>query len=258
MSSRARFHIPALPPPGGQVLLQGDEYHHLRNVLRLKTGDAVSIFDGAGRGFSASVLEMDRRGALLKVEREEVPSPESPLRLHLAMALAKGEKLDLVIQKGTELGVVSFHPLATRRADLKLDPARAGSRLSRWRRVALEACKQSGRTLIPEIFPPATLDEFLARELPGTRIAFDPSGRPAAEFFHDGAFVIPASLLAAVGPEGGWSREELDRLQRSGFVTLRAGPRILRAETAAILAAGLLQYLAGDLGKSRAAPGASL
>jgi 16S rRNA (uracil1498-N3)-methyltransferase len=245
---RARFLCSDVRTPGQELALKGEEFHHLRNVLRLQVGDTLSLFDGAGRGFAASLVEMDRQKAVLRVGPEEFPSPESPLQLHLAMALAKGEKLDLMIQKGTELGVFAFHPLVTRRADLKLDEERAETRLKRWRRVALEACKQSGRTRIPDILPPVGLASFLERELPEHRLVLDPMGQPASHHFQDEEFRTSTSLLAAVGPEGGWSPEELQLLHQTGFRGLCLGPRILRSETATIAAAGVLQFLAGDLG----------
>jgi 16S rRNA (uracil1498-N3)-methyltransferase len=250
----ARFLCPDVRAPGQDLVLTGEEFHHLRNVLRLQVGDTLSLFDGAGRGFAASLVEMDRQRAIVRIGPEEVPTPESPLQLHMAVALAKGEKLDLMIQKGTELGVFAFHPLITRRADLKLDSERAETRLTRWRRVALEACKQSGRTRIPEIFPPVSLASFLVRDLPAQRLVLDPMGEPASPNLQGLDVRVTSSLLAAVGPEGGWDPEELRLLHENGFRGVSLGPRILRAETAAIVAAAMLQYLAGDLG---GAPGTS-
>src|SRR5262245_31276654 len=142
MSSRPRFFCPEARSAGQGLVLAGEEFHHLRHVMRLQVGDTLSLFDGAGRGFAASLVSVERERAIVRVDMEELPSPESPLQIHLAVALAKGEKLDLVVQKGTELGVFAFHPLVSRRAELKLDTERSESRLKRWRRVALEACKQ--------------------------------------------------------------------------------------------------------------------
>ena len=254
MTSRARFHAPGVRAPGQDLVLSGEEFHHLRHVLRLQVGDTLSLFDGIGKGFQASLVEMDRQRAVLKVGAEELPSPESPLELHLGLALAKGEKLDLMVQKGTELGVFAFHPLVTRRSDLKLDSERAESRLNRWRRVALEACKQSGRTRIPEIFPPVALSSFLERQLPAHRLLLHPDGEPASGLLQGALILGAASLLAAVGPEGGWSPDELQLLERGGFRGMCLGPRVLRAETAAIIAAGLLQFCVGDLGRGSGSP----
>ena len=247
MPPRARFFAPEVHATGQELLLAGEEFHHLRHVLRLHVGDIVSLFDGAGRGFEAKLVGMDRSGAVLRVHREELPSPESFLRLHLAVGLAKGEKLDLICQKSTELGVVAIHPLATRLADRKLSGERAPGKLDRWRRVALEACKQSGRTRLPEILPPVDLETFLSRELPALRLLADPAGDSASRVFARGRSRAGAPVVVAVGPEGGWHPAELELFRRAEFDAFRLGPRILRAETAAILAAGLLQFLSGDL-----------
>jgi 16S rRNA (uracil1498-N3)-methyltransferase len=247
MPSHPRFHVPHIPTPGEEMSLQGEEYHHLRHVLRVQSGEEISIFDGAGKGAVAKVLALRTQDALLRVEREDARSCESAFRVQLAPALAKGEKLDWIIQKGTELGVDRFHPLVTLRAELRLEGDRIESRMSRWRRVALEACKQSGRTRIPEILPPAGLDQLLRRELPATRIVLDPSGVPTDRLLQGLDIHSAPSALAAVGPEGGWKLEELSMLHDGGFVSWALGPRILRTETAAIFAAGLLQVLAGDL-----------
>jgi len=246
MAPLARFHCPEVSAPGEKLVLEGEELHHLRNVLRLRRGDHLALFDGRGRGFQASLLSIDAKQAVLLVGAEESTPPESALELHLAMALAKGDKLDLVIQKGTELGVFAFHPLVSARADLKLDPARAETRAARWQRVALEACKQSGRARIPEILPPADLDRFLETDLPEERIVLDPSGDllsslpPRPE---------PGPVVVAIGPEGGWEPDELIRLCAHQFAVLRLGPRILRAETAAFVAACVWQLRNGDLAR---------
>lgn len=246
MASSARFYCPDVSAPGETLHLQGEEHHHLRNVLRLKAGDRISLFDGRGRGFQASLVSTDARESVLLVGLQEPDGQESPLAIHLAPALAKGEKLDLVIQKGTELGVFAFHPLASTRADLKLEPSRAEARRERWKRVALEACKQSGRTRIPEIFPPVGLEEFLRRDLPLERAVLDPSGEPLGP-------PLPrtqaADCLIAIGPEGGWDAQELMRMRDHRFHVVRLGPRILRAETAAIAAACLWQLRNGDLSR---------
>src|SRR5215471_17235531 len=211
MSSRARFYAPQLPSPGHEFFLRGEEYHHLRHVLRIKSGEAVAVFDGAGRGAEARVLELRAQEALLRLERDEAIPCESSLSLQLAPALAKGEKLDWVIQKGTELGVDRFQPLVTIRAELRLEGDRADGR------VALEACKQSGRTRIPEILPPAGLRELVRGALPPARIVLHPGGLPTGALLQNLDLGSRASLLAAVGPEGGWEREELSLLSEQGF-----------------------------------------
>src|SRR3954468_19263472 len=153
--SRRRFYASpqAFVPDNQFVKLSADETRHLRDVLRLRTGDEAYVFDGEGREFRCRVREMDRQSATLEViEQVESASPESPLRLTLAVALLKGEKFDLVVQKATELGVSRLIPVLTKRSDVRLRDARdAEHKVERWRRLALEAAKQSGRARVPAV-----------------------------------------------------------------------------------------------------------
>ena len=261
MASPARFHAPEVGAAGEQATLRGEEHHHLSRVLRLKPGDSLSLFDGRGRGFSARLVSVGRHESIVSVIGEETADEESPLSLSLAVALSKGEKLDWVLQKGTELGVQAFHPIPARRSDLRIPAERVGERLARWRRVVLEACKQSGRTRLPEVHAPEPLASFLARPLPPLRIVLEPGSEagwkslgtdPALKAGKDpgedpGRQQAQGAAVVATGPEGGWEPEEIAAFRAARFVTLRLGPRTLRCETAAIAAAALLQHLAGDL-----------
>jgi 16S rRNA (uracil1498-N3)-methyltransferase len=163
---RRRFYAPpeAFAPDGASVVLSAEESRHLRDVLRLRAGDEAFVFDGEGREFACAVGEGVGRAATLEVRaRAEPPAPESPLELTLAVALLKGEKFDLVVQKATELGASRVVPVATKRADVRLrDRADAARRVERWRRLALEAAKQSGRARVPAVAEPVALDSFVA------------------------------------------------------------------------------------------------
>src|ERR1051325_9040718 len=162
--SRRRFHAPPDAFNNQTVTLGMDEARHLRDVLRLKAGDEVYVFYGRGREFRCSVVNTTRDAASLRVEAEVEPAkPESQLQLNLCIALLKGEKFDLVVQKGTELGVSKVTPLITRYADIHLrDESDAAKRVARWQRIALEAAKQSGRAFVPEISAPAAFDSLFA------------------------------------------------------------------------------------------------
>ncbi len=246
MASPARFHAPDAGAPGQQAILRGEEHHHLSRVLRLKPGDPLSVFDGKGRAFSARLVSVGRHESIVHVIGEETAGEESALPLSLAVGLSKGEKLDWVLQKGTELGVHAFHLIPARRSDLRLPAERVPERLARWRRVTLEACKQSGRSYIPEVHSPEPLESFLAGPLPSLRLLLEPGSESGlSELGMD-----PAShggVVVATGPEGGWTPEEIAVFRAARFVPCRIGPRTLRCETAAIAAAVLLQHLAGDL-----------
>jgi len=241
--TRRRFHAPpaAFNYTDKTVTLTADEARHLRDVLRLKTGDEVYVFDGRGREFRCSVIKALRDTAELRIEAEVEPAkPESQLQLNLCVALLKGEKFDLVVQKATELGVQRITPLVTRYADIHLrDQSDAAKRVTRWQRIALEAAKQSGRAFVPEISLPVAFESL---EAGGLGVMFSERGGVALE-------TLPQSdtITVLVGSEGGWSDEEIESARARDFHVITLGGRVLRAETAAITVAALLQHLFGDL-----------
>ncbi|HEY1403648.1 MAG TPA: 16S rRNA (uracil(1498)-N(3))-methyltransferase [Pyrinomonadaceae bacterium] len=257
---RRRFHAPPeqFAPDGATVVLAREETSHLLNVLRLKAGDEAFVFDGAGREYACIVVgEGGRRTetVTLEVRGEVEPQrPESPLDLRLAVALLKGEKFDLVVQKATELGAWRIVPVVTKRADVRLREGRdAATRVARWQRLALEAAKQSGRARLPEVCAPVEFAALLAdaEAAPGVdeerRLFFtERGGRGLAETVREWR-TRPAKLTALVGAEGGWDDEEIVRARDAGWLAVTFGGRVLRAETAAIVVTGLLQHLYGDL-----------
>jgi len=241
--TRRRFHAPpaAFNLTVQTVTLTADEARHLRDVLRLQAGAEVYVFDGAGHEFRCTVVRTTRDAAELRIEAEAQPAkPESQLQLNLGVALLKGEKFDLVVQKATELGVQRVTPLITRYADIQLrDAADAAKRVARWQRIALEAAKQSGRAFVPEISLPVAFESL---EADGLGVMFSERGGDPLES-------LPASetVTALVGSEGGWSDEEIESARARNFHVITLGGRILRAETAAITVTALLQHLFGDL-----------
>lgn len=261
--TRRRFYAPpdAFAPDGAGVQLSPEESRHLRDVLRLRAGDEAFVFDGEGREFACVVVETGGgRGAAARLEvrgRAEPPSPESPLRLSLGVALLKGEKFDLVVQKATELGASRIVPVVSRRADVRLrDERDAGARVERWRRLALEASKQSGRACVPPVETPAAFGNFVADDAGAARLMFaERSGGAAGAFVRVGLSEFaggvegsrPASVTALVGPEGGWEEEEVALAAERGWTIITLEGRTLRAETAAITVTALLQYLFGDM-----------
>lgn len=243
--SRRFFALPSAFNLAEQTVALGtDEARHLRDVLRLKVGDEVYVFDGIGREFRCVIETSKRDAAELRIEAEVEPAkPESQLQLNLCVALLKGEKFDLVVQKATELGVKKITPLITRYADIHLrDAADATKRVARWQRIAVEAAKQSGRAFVPEISLPLRFETAL--DLDGLGVMFAERGGETLENFSKQA---PLSVIALVGSEGGWSDEEIDSARARNFHVITLGGRILRAETAAITVTALLQHLFGDL-----------
>ncbi|HEX8476284.1 MAG TPA: 16S rRNA (uracil(1498)-N(3))-methyltransferase [Pyrinomonadaceae bacterium] len=264
--TRRRFYAPAetfdASATGATVRLAPEESRHLRDVLRLRAGDEAYVFDGEGGEYLCVVVESggggggrgSGGGATLEVrERVEPLRPESPLDLSLAVALLKGEKFDLVVQKATELGATSIVPVVTRRADVRLrDERDEGKRTARWQRLALEAAKQSGRARVPVVHAPSSFASVLTgadgRGVATLRLMFvERDGRSLVETVGDLAGARPASVAALVGPEGGWETEETSEATEAGWKVVTLGGRTLRAETAAITVAALLQHLFGDL-----------
>jgi 16S rRNA (uracil1498-N3)-methyltransferase len=245
--TRRRFYAPpsAFNFAEQTVMLGAEEARHLRDVLRLKTGDEVYVFDGHGREFRSVVSSTKRDAAELRIDTEVEPAkPESHLQLNLCVALLKGEKFDLVVQKATELGVMKITPLLTRFADIHLrDESDAAKRVARWQRIAQEAAKQSGRAFVPEISLPLKFDSAL--EVEGLGVMFSERGGESLENLAKQA--APQSLTALVGSEGGWSDEEIESARARDFQVITLGGRVLRAETAAITVTALLQHLFGDL-----------
>jgi 16S rRNA (uracil1498-N3)-methyltransferase len=253
--TRRRFYAPpeAFTSAGASVALSADESRHLRDVLRLRAGDEAFVFDGEGREFACVVSDAGaRRGeATLEVrQRAEPQSAESPLELTLTVALLKGEKFDLVVQKATELGAARIAPVVTKRADVRLrDSADTARRIERWRRLALEAAKQSGRARVPSVATPVALDSLVAGAARACelRLFFAERGGIGLDSLALEAGAHPSAVNAVVGPEGGWEDEEIALALAHDWTIITLGGRTLRAETAAIAVCALLQHLYGDL-----------
>jgi 16S rRNA (uracil1498-N3)-methyltransferase len=256
--SRRRFFAPPDAFKQRTVTLTFDEAKHLRDVLRLKQGDEVYVFDGAGKEFRCIVSSWKRDEVSLdECELVSPPHPESPVDLTLAVALLKGDKFDLVVQKVTELGVTRIVPVMTRHADIHLrDTSDAAKRVNRWRRIALEAAKQCGRARVPDVDMPASFAELLASANRSLRVMFsEREGRSFESLIADSvsqerqanAYRTPDAVTALVGSEGGWADDEIKTAMDSGWHIVTLGGRILRAETAAITVSVLLQHAFGDL-----------
>lgn len=237
---RRRIHVPPERIEGATARLDAPGRHYLHDVLRLEPGAAVEVFDGRGALYDGRIEPGFERLAL--GPRRDAPPGGAPVQL--AFALAKGEKIDLVVQKATELGVARIVPWAAERSVVRLEGERAEERAARWRRIAEEAARQCGRADVPEIRAPATLAQLVSELPPGfLPIVFHGEGSaPIAR--------LPGAqgVVAVVGPEGGLTPAELGTLERAGAVRASLGPRTLRAETAAIAAVALLQARYGDLG----------
>lgn len=244
------IRVPVDPahPAGGNVRVTGADARHLSRVLRVKVGARVVAFARDGRAWDATVTDVGPTAVMLALGAERAASAESPCAILLGQGVGKRDKLDLVVRATTELGVAAFVPVATERAVAERDSA---DRVARLRKIATEACKQCGRAKVPEVHAPESLEAFLARaERAALKLVpWEEGGTPLREIARsgNGAAAI-ASAAVLVGPEGGLSAKEVEAARSAGFVPVTLGPRILRTETAGIVAVAALQLLLGDLG----------
>ena len=233
-----RVYLPEAREPGTAIPLPAETARHLRKALRLEPGAAVTAFDGDGGELDGVLVEGDS-GPALRLEKRRDTDQESPLETSLWAGLAKGEKMDWVVQKATELGVTAIRPVQTARSVRRLTGAKAAKNQQRWERIAISACEQCGRSRLPRIEPVADLAETLEPGgIPGLVLTGEgapPPARPPGP---------PLSLL--VGPEGGLTPEEIAAAEAAGFHATRLGPRTLRTETAAIAGLTWAQTLWGD------------
>lgn len=233
---------------GAELVLPEGPAAHLTRVLRLQAGDACVLFDGRGGEYAATLASVGKREVRVAVGRHDPVERESPLRLLLLQGLARGEKMDLIVQKATELGVAAIRPVYTQHGNVKLDATQALKKVAHWRAVAIGACEQCGRNRVPEILMPVALDRALAEAPEGTRLVLSveaaASGTAAAW-----AGVPPAagSVTLLVGPEGGLSGSEEALARHAGFEAMSLGPRVLRTETAGLVALAAVGTLWGDI-----------
>jgi 16S rRNA (uracil1498-N3)-methyltransferase len=229
---------------GDKLTLDEREAHYLGHVLRLKRGDELVAFNGRGTERRASIASLQRRGAELELRASVDALPASRLELTLIQALPKSDAMDLIVQKATELGASAIVPVYTEFSVVKLDAERAERRVEHWRKIAHSACEQCGRHVPPTIAAPAELARCLeALFAADARLALDPDAAARLE----GAAVSPRRVAAAVGPEGGFGADDWRRLDAARFDRIGLGPRVLRAETAALTVCAVAQSLWGDV-----------
>jgi 16S rRNA (uracil1498-N3)-methyltransferase len=267
----SRVHVARTLAAGSEVVLDESASTHIARVLRLKAGAAVVLFDGGGADYAGRIVAITRDGVRIEVGARSDGLAESPLAVTLAQGVSRGERMDWTLQKATELGVRRIVPVLTARSVVRLDERQAAAKLRHWRAVVTAACEQSGRSVLPELAPPVTLATWLAQPSgDGLRLRLDPAApaslaqidatsgsledakpSPVAESNRSPVAVelkrSPAAVELLVGPEGGLDDEEIRIADASGFQPVRLGPRVLRTETAGVVALALLQARWGDL-----------
>jgi 16S rRNA (uracil1498-N3)-methyltransferase len=236
---RKRFYVPRDSIREDIATLPSDQAHHLRNVLRIKPGELVEIFDGKGNGY---VGEVELHGSEVFIrELQSLPSQQPPPRLILAAALIKSTKFEWMLQKATELGVDEFIPLKTARSDIRITESKLAARMERWNRIVQEAAKQCRRHAAPLIRQPLNFSDFLVAEEQDLLGKLLFCGNASNPFQFDPA-VISRPLALCIGPEGGWESGEIERAREAGYKIFSLGKWILRAETAAIAAVSIVRY----------------
>ncbi|KGI78631.1 16S rRNA (uracil(1498)-N(3))-methyltransferase [Oleiagrimonas soli] len=241
---RIRLHVDLPLQAHTRIALPDSAAEHAVRVLRMRDGDPVTLFNGDGHDYEGALENVGKRNADVALHEATPVANESPLTLTLAQAIARGEKMDWIVQKATELGVTRIVPLHTERSEVRLDERRAEKRLAHWQAVAISACEQSGRARVPLIEPAQSLTTWLgALQGDAARLALLPE---QGKRTRDLTLTASAALLA-VGPEGGWGERDLDALRGAGFQALQLGPRVLRTETAGLTGLAALQTQFGDL-----------
>ena len=241
-----RVFVETALAPGAQIEAGGTAAAHMARVLRLVAGDPVTVFNGDGNDYPARIVAIRGSRVDIEVLEQRQARPESPLALTLVQGVARAERMDLIVQKATELGVASIQPVVTTRSVVRLDAKTTERKLSHWRGIVIAACEQCGRARLPAIAEPLPLPEWLARPIPPSvrrlQLAIDALESLASAAAGAGAIEL------LIGPEGGLEESERKSATSAGFRGCAIGPRVLRTETAALAALAVLQATAGDLG----------
>lgn len=242
-----RVYTPQPLEPGREIELEEQASHYLGRVLRVGAGQGVVLFNGDGHDYAAEVSRPARAGMTLRVARRLPGLPEPALSIGVAQALTRGERMDQTLQKCTELGAAAFQLLDTERVEVRLRGDRLDKRMAHWRGVIVSACEQCGRSRVPDLSPPVSLEAWLTAAAADLRLLLDPGAeRSLAQ--RAAGLGAGSSVQIAIGPEGGFTEREIARMRDHDVEPARLGPRVLRTETAAPAAVAVLQALAGDLG----------
>jgi 16S rRNA (uracil1498-N3)-methyltransferase len=243
-----RFYVPNPRIEQELLKVEGSEVRHIRRVLRLKVGDRLVFFDGSAKEYEGIIVEESPSSVVMKVANISSPAKESPLEITLAQSLLKGEKMEYLIQKATELGIKKIIPFFSSRSVPLLDKSKKLRRYHRWEKIAIEACKQCGRVAVPKVEPLQNYSDMLrmASSEALRLILWEKEGRGLKEVLQGSKGMT--KIFFMVGPEGGMSDAEVGEAEKAGFIPITLGKRILRSETAGLCLLSILQYEWGDLG----------
>jgi 16S rRNA (uracil1498-N3)-methyltransferase len=229
---------------GAEAQLNDNAAQHVGRVLRMQPGQALSLFNGDGHDYRALIASASKKNVTVQVEHSTANSSESTLEIVLGQTLSKGDRMDYAIQKATEMGVTRIVPLSTERCDVRLKGDREDKRLNHWRSVAISAAEQCGRARVPDILPVMNITEWLEySQRCDVRLVLHHRTEQSLN-----SLAKPNSVALMIGPEGGLSADEIAQAEKSGFLPVTLGPRVLRTETAPVAAMALCQWLWGDFG----------
>lgn len=231
-----------------QIIIVGDDVHHIRNVMRFRKGANIVCVDGQGNDYLTEIVELAKEAVQCQIIKMMPSTGEAKLKIALAQALPKGDKWEWILQKGTELGVTTFYPFMSERTLVKIRPEKLAKKQIRWKRIVKEAAEQAHRGIIPEIYPPLHWDAFLSllKKQSNAWIAYEKGGKPFRTCLEGQP--DQSSALLIIGPEGGFSPVEIEEAKKAGAIPVTLGPRILRTETASIVGLSCLLYAHGELG----------
>ena len=238
-----RIYQPGDYTSGQTIELSPAARQHVGKVLRMQTGHALTLFCGDNREFSATIYDVGKKSVHATINIVESVNRESPQIIHLAQGISKGSRMDMVIQKAVELGVTSITPVITERSVVRLDPQRWEKKQCQWQNIAISACEQCGRNVIPQIHKPTSLSTYLKQSQAMLKLILSPNAERSWRDYS----LAKEEIALLIGPEGGLSETEIMHVQSMDFQPLSLGPRILRTETAAITALSVLQAVNGDL-----------
>lgn len=223
------------------VELAGSAGHYLTRVLRLSKGATVTLFNGDGRDYAAEISEIQSQRVLVRLVGSTAPANESPLKITLVQAVCRGERMDYALQKATELGVFCVQPLFSHRVEVRLDATRQVKRMARWQGVVISACEQSGRAVVPEVKMPLSIPDWINVTDESPRLVLDPFSKNKLSHLS----IKGDAISILVGPEGGFTDQEIEKVSANGVKAVSLGPRILRTETAGPAAITVLQAKTG-------------
>jgi len=238
-----RIYQPFLNASAGMLFtLSEDAHHHLFTVLRSREGEELDVFNGQGEAWRARITQLMKKQGQIEFLEKINNNSESPLKIHLAQAVSKGDRMDFVMQKATELGVTEITPIITERGNVKLDAERWEKKHAHWNQIIISACEQSGRDTLPILHPVIELPAWFSELKEGLRFILSPHVSESLDSLQK-----PDHVTLLIGPEGGLTDHEINlAVTRFNFQAIKLGPRVLRTETAAITALSVLQYVWGD------------